>query len=145
MENVLYGQLIPKAWVDHKEVHPVIVFQQGNDIANPLTEVFKGDAWRTLKDEDAKAARTKYGGTVLWFLDAQDCERRAPVARGGSGNCESPFVRPLPGASELTPDNKWGGVLIDAINIRSVTLVTRFDYLLVFVKGNPLTWKIALA
>ena len=27
MANVLYGQLIPKAWNDHEAVHPVVVFQ----------------------------------------------------------------------------------------------------------------------
>ena len=118
MENVLYGQLIPKAWSDHTEVHPVIVFQQGNDIVNPLTTLLKGDAYRTLSDDDAKAARTQYGGTVLWLLDAHDCDRKEPVARGGSGACDDPFVKPLPGASELTPGNKWGGVLVDDINIR---------------------------
>ena len=118
MENVLYGQLIPKAWSDHTEVHPVIVFQQGNDIVNPLTAILKGDAYRTLSDDDAKSARTQYGGTVLWLLDAHDCDRKEPVARGGSGSCDDPFVKQLPGALELTPGNKWGGVLIDDINIR---------------------------
>ena len=50
MENVLYGQLIPKAWNDHDPVHPVVVFQQGSDITNPLTTIFKDDASRTLSD-----------------------------------------------------------------------------------------------
>ncbi|KAL8793332.1 MAG: hypothetical protein Q9195_004109 [Heterodermia aff. obscurata] len=117
MENLLYGQLLPKAWSDHTEVHPVIVFQQGNDIVNPLTAILQGDAYRTLSDDDAKAARTQYGGTVLWLLDAHDCDRKEPVAHGGTGACDDPFVRPLPGASELTPGNKWGGVLVDDINI----------------------------
>lgn len=43
MENVLYGGLIPKAWADHKAVHPVIVFQSGT-VTNPLTVIWKGDA-----------------------------------------------------------------------------------------------------
>ena len=49
IENVFHGQLVPKAWVDDKEVHAVIVFQQGNDIANPLTEGFEDDAWANIK------------------------------------------------------------------------------------------------
>ena len=43
LENVLYGGLIPKAWADHKAVHPVIVFQSGT-VTNPLTVIWKGDA-----------------------------------------------------------------------------------------------------
>lgn len=43
MENVLYGGLIPKAWADHKAVHPVVVFQSGT-VTNPLTVIFEGDA-----------------------------------------------------------------------------------------------------
>ena len=50
MENVLYGQLIPKAWNDHDPVHPVVVFQQGNDTTNPLTTIFKDNASRSLSD-----------------------------------------------------------------------------------------------
>ena len=50
MENVLYGQLIPKAWSDHTTVHPVVVFQQGNDITNPLTSILKEQASSTLSD-----------------------------------------------------------------------------------------------
>ena len=43
MENVLYGGLIPKAWADHKAVHPVIVFQSGT-VTNPCTIILEGDA-----------------------------------------------------------------------------------------------------
>ena len=43
MENVLYGGLIPKAWADHSNVHPVIVFQSGT-VTNPLTVILGGDA-----------------------------------------------------------------------------------------------------
>lgn len=43
MENVLYGGLIPKAWADHSDVHPVIVFQSGT-VTNPLTIILKEDA-----------------------------------------------------------------------------------------------------
>ncbi|KAL8815271.1 MAG: hypothetical protein Q9223_005580 [Gallowayella weberi] len=51
MENVLYGQLIPKAWGDHAAVNPVIVFQSESDIENPLTKILQGDAYRTLSTE----------------------------------------------------------------------------------------------
>lgn len=51
MENVLYGSLIPKAWAERNKVHPVVVFQQGQDITNPLTTILQGDAWRTLSDD----------------------------------------------------------------------------------------------
>lgn len=69
--------------------------------------------------QDAKAARTQYGGTVLWLLDAHDCDSKEPVARGGSGTCNDPFVKPLPGASQLIAGNPWGGVLTDDISISS--------------------------
>lgn len=49
MENVLYGGLIPKAWADHSDVHPVIVFQSGT-VTNPLTVIFKEDAEDGISD-----------------------------------------------------------------------------------------------
>ncbi|KAI4241833.1 MAG: hypothetical protein L6R40_004379 [Gallowayella cf. fulva] len=58
MENVLYGQLIPKAWGDHAAVNPVVVYQSESNIENPLTKLFRGDAYRTLKTADVIKART---------------------------------------------------------------------------------------
>ena len=49
MENVLHGGLIPKAWADHKAVHPVIVFQSGT-VTNPCTVILEGDAEYTISD-----------------------------------------------------------------------------------------------
>ena len=49
MENVLYGGLIPKAWADHKAVHPVVVFQSGT-VTNPLTVLFEGEAEAGISD-----------------------------------------------------------------------------------------------
>ncbi|KAL8690802.1 MAG: hypothetical protein Q9224_004319 [Gallowayella concinna] len=118
MENVLYGQLIPKAWGDHAAVNPVIVYQSESNIENPLTKVFQGDAFRSLSNENAKKARTLYGGTTLWLLDAHDCGGSEPVARGGSGNCRTPFVQLLPGTDQLD-GTKWGGVRVDDITISS--------------------------
>ncbi|KAL8834434.1 MAG: hypothetical protein Q9170_003756 [Blastenia crenularia] len=118
MENVLYGQLIPKAWGDHAAVNPVIVFQSESNIVNPLTTILKSDDYRTLKNEDATKARTVYGGTTLWLLDAHDCGAREPVARGGSGACDTPFVQLLPGVDQLD-GKQWGGVLVDDISISS--------------------------
>ena len=43
MENVLYGGLIPKAWLDHTAINPVIVFQSGT-VTNPLTAILRGNA-----------------------------------------------------------------------------------------------------
>ena len=50
MENVLYGALIPQAWADHTAVHPVIVFQGGANIQNPLTTILQGDDTDTLSN-----------------------------------------------------------------------------------------------
>ena len=49
MENVLYGGLIPKAWADHTDVHPVIVFQSGT-VTNPLTIILKENAEDGISD-----------------------------------------------------------------------------------------------
>ncbi|KAL8777859.1 MAG: hypothetical protein Q9213_007678 [Squamulea squamosa] len=118
MENVLYGQLIPKAWEERPAINPVIVFQSESNVENPLTTIFKEDAFRTLKNEDALKVRTVYGGTTLWLLDAHDCGGKEPVARGGSGNCNTPFVQLLPGSDKLD-GKQWGGVLVDDITISS--------------------------
>ena len=50
MENVLYGSLIPQAWLDHTKVNPVIVFQGAADITNPLTTILESDDTRTLSN-----------------------------------------------------------------------------------------------
>ncbi|KAL8772481.1 MAG: hypothetical protein Q9209_002433 [Squamulea sp. 1 TL-2023] len=121
MENVLYGQLIPKAWEERPAVHPVIVFQSESNIENPLTTILKDSADRTLKNEawlqDALKVRTVYGGTTLWLLDAHDCGGTEPVARGGSGACNTPFVQLLPGSDKLD-GKEWGGIVVDDITIR---------------------------
>ncbi|KAL8737150.1 MAG: hypothetical protein Q9181_001968 [Wetmoreana brouardii] len=83
MENVLYGQLIPKAWGDHAAVNPVVVFQSESNIENPLRSIFGDSDWGTLSNKDATKARTLYGGTMLWLLDAHDCEAREPIGRVG--------------------------------------------------------------
>ncbi|KAL8712542.1 MAG: hypothetical protein Q9225_006925 [Loekoesia sp. 1 TL-2023] len=118
MENVLYGQLIPKAWGDHAAINPVVVFQGESNVENPLTTILQDDADRTLSNEDASKARTNYGGTTLWLLDAHDCGAKEPVARGGSGSCTTPFVQLLPGTDQLD-GKQWGGVLVDDITISS--------------------------
>lgn len=64
------------------------------------------------------AARSAYGGTTLWLLDARDCDAKEPTAAGGSGNCDDLFIQPLPGLSQLTASNAWGGVFVDDINLR---------------------------
>ena len=51
MENVLYGSMIPQAWKDRPDVHPVLVFQQGTGIDNPLTTILKDTASSTLSNE----------------------------------------------------------------------------------------------
>lgn len=134
MENVLYGQMIPKAWGDHAAVNPVVVFQSESNVGNPLTTILQGDASRTLSDsvrnpivqdgkslidllQDATKAKSNYGGTTLWLLDAHDCGAEEPLARGGSGSCDTSFVQLLPGEDQLD-GKQWGGVLVDDINIR---------------------------
>lgn len=47
-----------------------------------------------------------------------------------TGTCDSPAVQLLPGTSELTPNNPWGGVLVDDINIRYLNLSCPFWQLL---------------
>ncbi|KAI4127036.1 MAG: hypothetical protein LQ338_003405 [Usnochroma carphineum] len=133
MENVLYGQMIPKAWGDHAAVNPVVVFQSESNVGNPLTTILQGDASRTLSDsvrnpivqdgkslidllQDATKAKSNYGGTTLWLLDAHDCGAEEPLARGGSGSCDTSFVQLLPGEDQLD-GKQWGGVLVDDINI----------------------------
>lgn len=78
MEKVLYGQLIPKAWSEHTAVHPVVVFQSGNDNLNPLTPLFKGDASRTLSDDVSFGAR-------LVGIEADFCRMPKPRAPSTAG------------------------------------------------------------
>ncbi|KAL8750132.1 MAG: hypothetical protein Q9199_007262, partial [Rusavskia elegans] len=118
MENVLYGQLIPRAWGERAAVNPVVVFQSVSNVENPLTTLFRESAVRTLSNENALKVRTVYGDTTLWLLDAHDCSAKEPVARGGSGLCNSPFVQLLPGSDQLD-GKQWGGVLVDDITISS--------------------------
>ncbi|KAL8868977.1 MAG: hypothetical protein Q9174_004621 [Haloplaca sp. 1 TL-2023] len=117
MENVLYGQMIPKAWAERDEVNPVIIFQSDKDVENPLTTILQGSDSRTLATEDAKKVRTVYGDTTLWLLDAHDCGAKQPVGRFGNGNCKTPFVQLLPGSDQLNGE-QWGGVSVDDITIR---------------------------
>ena len=35
MQNVLYAQLIPQTWIDHSEVHPVIIYDPDDTMTNP--------------------------------------------------------------------------------------------------------------
>ncbi|KAL8856148.1 MAG: hypothetical protein Q9178_007186 [Gyalolechia marmorata] len=51
MENVLYGQLIPRAWGERAAVNPVIVFQSESDVENPLTVILRDSDERTLSNE----------------------------------------------------------------------------------------------
>ncbi|KAL8915642.1 MAG: hypothetical protein Q9172_006811 [Xanthocarpia lactea] len=118
MENVLYGQLIPRAWGEREAVHPVIVFQSESDVENPLTAILQDNDDRTLSNENAKKVRTVYGGTTLWLLDAHDCGSTEPAARGAGGGCNTPFVQLLPGSDQLD-GKQWGGVLVDDITISS--------------------------
>ncbi|KAL8644223.1 MAG: hypothetical protein Q9226_007870, partial [Calogaya cf. arnoldii] len=118
MENVLYGQLIPKAWGEHGTVNPVVIFQSGSNIENPLTTILATDATRTLSNANAMKVRTVHGDTTLWLLDAHDCGSRQPLARGMGGGCNTPFVQLLPGSDELD-GKQWGGVLVDDITISS--------------------------
>ncbi|KAI4246243.1 MAG: hypothetical protein L6R42_009966, partial [Xanthoria sp. 1 TBL-2021] len=118
MENVLYGQLIPRAWGERAAVNPVVVFQSASNVENPLTTLLRESAVRTLSNENALKVRTVYGDTTLWLLDAHDCGAKEPVARGGSGLCNTPFVQLLPGSDQLD-GKKWGGVLVDDITISS--------------------------
>jgi hypothetical protein len=75
MENVLYGQLIPKAWSDHTAVHPVVVFQQGSNNVNPLSAIqgsLLANAQKTLSDKVNSVAH-------LVDMDADLC--RTPQLR----------------------------------------------------------------
>lgn len=75
MENVLYGQLIPKAWSDHTAVHPVVVFQQGSNNVNPLSAIqgsLLANAQKTLSDDVNSVAH-------LVDMDADLC--RTPQLR----------------------------------------------------------------
>lgn len=51
MENVLYGQLIPRAWGERAAVNPVVVFQSASNVENPLTTLLRESAVRTLSNE----------------------------------------------------------------------------------------------
>lgn len=82
VENVLYGQLIPKAWGDHVAVNFMVVFHGESNVKNPLTTILQDNADRTLSNEvcyidlkvrtlsidriqDAIKVRTNYRGTTL--------------------------------------------------------------------------------
>ncbi len=114
MENVLYGGLIPLAWTDHREVHPVVIFQEQDNVTNPNSAL--PDPPSPLNDQEAVKFRSIYSRYTLWLLDAHDCHK-VPKGKNNPGGCDKPYVQPLPGADQLIPGNAWGGVLIDDINI----------------------------
>ncbi|MCJ1340922.1 hypothetical protein MMC09_006218 [Bachmanniomyces sp. S44760] len=117
MQNVLYAQLIPQTWIDHSEVHPVIIYDPDDTMTNPAQAgpIFNTDKGNA-EDPNMLQARTTYNGYSLWLLDAHDCDRR-PGSMTTSAGCEGALLQPLPGQQKLTPGNPWGGVLTDDINI----------------------------
>ncbi|KAL9129678.1 MAG: hypothetical protein Q9217_001920, partial [Psora testacea] len=125
MENVVYGGLIQKAWQAHSKTNPVIIFQQGFDNTNPMKPLKENPGG--LDDKDAIAARTQYDGTTLWLLDTLDPCRGQTGDFFQAGSCTPGFLKPLSGASQLTPGNPWGGVLLDDITIRPPLTLTPFN------------------
>lgn len=39
MERIIYGRLIPAAWTDHPDVHPVIVYSNRTNETNPTSPI----------------------------------------------------------------------------------------------------------